>query len=266
MAIYHRRLLSEQDSDQTLVCSDNCDYVSTYWPPEPPPPPPASAANTDNITVHISPYIILSVSLLVSALLFATYYFIIVRYCTRFRRVSATHVNQQSQSHDGDFIDGQNQFDHPIWYIATVGLQPAVINSITVVRFKTGESLTGGSADCTVCLGEFKDDEFLRILPKCNHAFHVTCIDTWLRSHTNCPVCRASVVSGNSNGAVSELSDQDRNQRFDDLNQNHGSDNTVQENGIEEFQDSKPEVVTRELGFVDSNSTTDMHGLNHMRD
>lgn len=46
-----------------------------------------------------------------------------------------------------------------------------------------------------MCLSEFQEDESLRLLPKCNHAFHIPCIDTWLRSHTNCPLCRASILS-----------------------------------------------------------------------
>ncbi|KAF1865942.1 hypothetical protein Lal_00041723 [Lupinus albus] len=37
--------------------------------------------------------------------------------------------------------------------------------------------------------------EILRLLPKCHHAFHLPCIDTWLASHTNCPMCRAPIVT-----------------------------------------------------------------------
>uniref|UniRef100_A0A0E0IRR0 RING-type E3 ubiquitin transferase n=1 Tax=Oryza nivara TaxID=4536 RepID=A0A0E0IRR0_ORYNI len=48
--------------------------------------------------------------------------------------------------------------------------------------------------DCSVCLGEFRDGESLRLLPKCSHAFHVPCIDTWLRSHSNCPLCRYNIA------------------------------------------------------------------------
>ncbi|KAK6916157.1 Zinc finger, RING-H2-type [Dillenia turbinata] len=29
----------------------------------------------------------------------------------------------------------------------------------------------------------------------CSHAFHIPCIDTWLRSRTNCPICRAPIIS-----------------------------------------------------------------------
>ena len=47
---------------------------------------------------------------------------------------------------------------------------------------------------CSICLFQFEEDESLKLLPNCNHAFHVTCIDTWLRSHKNCPLCCAPVV------------------------------------------------------------------------
>ncbi|KAK4739797.1 hypothetical protein R3W88_003494 [Solanum pinnatisectum] len=77
--------------------------------------------------------------------------------------------------------------------IRTVGLHPLVISTITIRKYKRGEGLIEGT-ECSVCLSEFREDETFKILPTCNHAFHVPCIDTWLKSHTNCPMCRASIV------------------------------------------------------------------------
>ncbi|URE05106.1 RING-H2 finger protein [Musa troglodytarum] len=48
--------------------------------------------------------------------------------------------------------------------------------------------------DCAVCLCEFEADDKLRLLPKCSHAFHLDCIDTWLLSHSACPLCRRSLI------------------------------------------------------------------------
>ncbi|XP_078442765.1 TOXICOS EN LEVADURA 4 [Wolffia australiana] len=50
------------------------------------------------------------------------------------------------------------------------------------------------SPDCAVCLSEFKLHDQLRLLPSCRHAFHASCVDTWLRSSRSCPLCRASIV------------------------------------------------------------------------
>ncbi|KAF8714905.1 hypothetical protein HU200_027441 [Digitaria exilis] len=82
---------------------------------------------------------------------------------------------------------------HHVWYIRTVGLDEAAINSIAVTPYRAGAGLLG-AADCSVCLGEFQDGELVRLLPKCGHAFHVPCIDTWLRAHVNCPLCRSHVL------------------------------------------------------------------------
>ncbi|KAL2603059.1 hypothetical protein R1flu_017184 [Riccia fluitans] len=72
------------------------------------------------------------------------------------------------------------------------GLQPSLIKMIPVFVYKTGETFTA-ETDCPVCLGEFLDHQELRLLPKCAHAFHVACIDTWLGTHSSCPVCRAPI-------------------------------------------------------------------------
>ncbi|KAJ7943837.1 putative Ring finger protein [Quillaja saponaria] len=44
--------------------------------------------------------------------------------------------------------------------------------------------------ECAICLLEFEDHSFLRLLNFCYHVFHQECIDLWLESHKTCPVCR----------------------------------------------------------------------------
>lgn len=48
-------------------------------------------------------------------------------------------------------------------------------------------------SECPVCLSAFVEGDFLRQLNGCKHSFHAACIDKWLSSHSNCPVCRACV-------------------------------------------------------------------------
>jgi len=49
---------------------------------------------------------------------------------------------------------------------------------------------------CCICLGEFDPTEEgpqLRILSHCSHSFHSACLETWLSTKTNCPVCKHSL-------------------------------------------------------------------------
>ncbi|GJN33104.1 hypothetical protein PR202_gb21668 [Eleusine coracana subsp. coracana] len=48
--------------------------------------------------------------------------------------------------------------------------------------------------DCAVCITELAAGETARVLPRCGHAFHVACVDTWLKSHSTCPLCRRPAV------------------------------------------------------------------------
>lgn len=50
------------------------------------------------------------------------------------------------------------------------------------------------SRDCAVCQSAFRDDDELRLLPACRHAFHSRCVDPWLRANPSCPLCRASIA------------------------------------------------------------------------
>ncbi|KAF6166826.1 hypothetical protein GIB67_005702 [Kingdonia uniflora] len=76
------------------------------------------------------------------------------------------------------------------------GLELSFINSIPVCKYKKGDGLVEAT-ECLVCLYEFQENENLRILPNCMHAFHLTCIDTWLKLHIDCPLCRDRVDSYN---------------------------------------------------------------------
>lgn len=208
------------------TCSGACALV-----PRCSQPPPAPAA-----TVHISsgrlptPLIALSASLLaVSAvLLVALLVHRLVRRRRRRRRLAlnaalaAQHDEEGGQVLAGAVAEGvggeAEDVDgggvHHVWYIRTKGLDERAIAAIAAVVYDAGKKRGAGAgavddsgdASCAVCLAEFRDGETLRLLPRCGHAFHRGCIDTWLRAHVNCPLCRAPVqvasIGGGSNIAA----------------------------------------------------------------
>ncbi|XP_010500022.1 PREDICTED: RING-H2 finger protein ATL34-like [Camelina sativa] len=75
------------------------------------------------------------------------------------------------------------------------GLEPDVIKSFPSFLYSQvkGLKIGKGGVECAICLNEFEDEETLRLMPPCSHAFHVVCIDVWLSSRSTCPVCRANL-------------------------------------------------------------------------
>ncbi|CAN6363407.1 unnamed protein product [Urochloa humidicola] len=199
-----------------IACAGSC-VGACFLLPHCSQPPPSPAA-----TVHISsgrlptPLIALSASLLaVSAVLLLA--LLVHRLARRRRRrrnaaaLAAAHHDpeggqqvlaggEEEEEEDLEAEDaGAGGGVHHVWYIRTKGLDERAIAAIAAVVYDAGSKKQSGGAgaddggSCAVCLAEFRHGETLRLLPRCGHAFHRGCIDTWLRAHVNCPLCRAPV-------------------------------------------------------------------------
>ncbi|XP_065859162.1 RING-H2 finger protein ATL7-like [Euphorbia lathyris] len=70
------------------------------------------------------------------------------------------------------------------------GLEPVLVAAIPTMKFSREAFSSVEDAQCSICLGEYQEKEVLRIMPKCGHNFHLSCIDVWLRKQSTCPVCR----------------------------------------------------------------------------
>ncbi|XP_021894664.1 NEP1-interacting protein 2-like [Carica papaya] len=67
--------------------------------------------------------------------------------------------------------------------------QAKLIMDAKQIRFHVGETASSDTA-CAICLDEFMDGNLCRVIPVCNHIFHSTCVDQWLKNCPSCPLCR----------------------------------------------------------------------------
>ncbi|XP_024992779.1 RING-H2 finger protein ATL52-like [Cynara cardunculus var. scolymus] len=117
--------------------------------------------------------------------------------CGRFRR----YESRQPFEIDSR-IDLEMQEHHRI-----AGLEPVMVAAIPTMKFEREAFGSMEDAQCTICLGEYQEKEVLRIMPKCGHSFHLSCIDLWLRKQSTCPVCRLCIIAAvNSPGISREVS------------------------------------------------------------
>lgn len=92
------------------------------------------------------------------------------------------------------FLDSESNANSSTPLGKSSGSQTNALQNFPVINYSTELKLPGSNTECVICLSEFAPGERLRMLPKCNHGFHVHCIDTWLRSHSSCPKCRHCVI------------------------------------------------------------------------
>lgn len=83
------------------------------------------------------------------------------------------------------FVPGQDA-------LSNTGLTPFELSSLPIVFFRQDSCKDG--LECAICLSELVKGDKARLLPKCNHSFHVECIDMWFQSHSTCPICRNAVL------------------------------------------------------------------------
>lgn len=57
-----------------------------------------------------------------------------------------------------------------------------------LVRYSS-ESNIGNLDSCSICIEMFHPEDQLKILD-CNHGFHQNCVDEWLATSNQCPLCK----------------------------------------------------------------------------
>jgi hypothetical protein len=72
---------------------------------------------------------------------------------------------------------------HPI---STVYQTPKENSSVV------GEDLASENIECSICLERYEVGQKISIL-RCMHFYHMACLNTWIRDHTECPQCRENI-------------------------------------------------------------------------
>ncbi|XP_061353415.1 RING-H2 finger protein ATL78-like [Gastrolobium bilobum] len=84
--------------------------------------------------------------------------------------------------------------NNPPARVVNTGIKKKALKTFPTVSYSAELNLPSLDSECVICLSEFTIGERVRILPKCNHGFHVRCIDKWLSSHSSCPKCRQCLI------------------------------------------------------------------------
>ncbi|CAI8613981.1 unnamed protein product [Vicia faba] len=141
------------------------------------PPPPSPLSNQDN-TIPMLYYSLVVMG--VAAIVLAIYNIIIIK------RRNRNHNNQAQSTRENL---SNTRFENQ---------QRNLLSSFKyrkeVVTKEEGEK-GYDEYECSVCLSVYEEGEDVRKLPRCKHSFHAVCIDMWLYSHFDCPICRTPVGS-----------------------------------------------------------------------
>ncbi|KAG6520898.1 RING-H2 finger protein ATL46-like [Zingiber officinale] len=142
--------------------------------------------------------VVLAVAFFVSGLIHLLFRFVFKkRRRLRRRRRPPPAVEDGGGGGDGESPGPDRQLQQ-LFHQHDSGLDQAFIDALPVFLYTDLAGSKEEPFDCAVCLCEFDaaaGDE-LRLLPACGHAFHLSCIDTWLLSNSTCPLCRASLSQG----------------------------------------------------------------------
>ncbi|KAK1293566.1 RING-H2 finger protein ATL46 [Acorus calamus] len=153
-----------------------------------PPPPPSPTSKISPAFLFV--IVILAVIFFISGLLHLLVRFIIKHPSSLFSTLSSQSARYPPPNSPSDALQRQLQ---QLFHLHDSGLDQAFIDALPVFHYR---EIIGSKEpfDCAVCLCEFSDEDKLRLLPLCGHAFHLDCIDTWLLSNSTCPLCRGMLI------------------------------------------------------------------------
>ncbi|CAN8313092.1 unnamed protein product [Cochlearia groenlandica] len=157
--------------------------------------PSSSSSSSGNY--QISPILLFIIVLFSVVFFICTILHLLVRRHLKKKRSrlsSPSYDSDQNPSEISDSETYQRQLQQ-LFHLHDSGLDQSLIDALPVFLYREIRGSSKEPFDCAVCLCEFTEEDKLRLLPICSHAFHIVCIDTWLLSSSSCPLCRGTLFS-----------------------------------------------------------------------
>ncbi|XP_057766834.1 RING-H2 finger protein ATL52-like [Salvia miltiorrhiza] len=133
------------------------------------PSPPPSLPRSNSMMLYYGLVVVAT-----AAVVLVLYNLVILRWCADHRPPRRSSRRQQ----------------HPT---VTWRINDSPANLVASFKYEGDGKGQDGDSECAVCLSVFEQGEEIRQLPNCKHYFHAPCIDMWLYSHMDCPLCRSPV-------------------------------------------------------------------------
>ncbi|KAK9747939.1 hypothetical protein RND81_02G025100 [Saponaria officinalis] len=171
-------------NNQNLISSPNFSPIPSISSP------PSSSNNA------ISPVILLIIVIIAVIFFVSGVLHLLVRFLVKGPTFNSSIYPPNNSSNGSNSEALQRQLQQ-LFRLHDSGLDQPLIDALPVFYYKDIMGLKE-PFDCAVCLCKFCDHDTLRLLPLCSHAFHVSCIDTWLLSNSTCPLCRSNLLSHGS--------------------------------------------------------------------
>lgn len=122
-----------------------------------------------------------------AALILAVYNLIIFKHCRR------RHAQSSPSSSSSSASQPPNNRVNEVAVATRSNFDIRLSRNMLLESFKYKKE-SEEECECSVCLCGFEEGEEVRKLPRCKHRFHALCIDMWLFSHFDCPLCRTPVL------------------------------------------------------------------------
>lgn len=176
---------------QNLPCPPAYPGTPYSYPYDNIPLPPADSSS-DEGGISVSPGAVAGIIVLVG-FIFVLVCLFALKFGTRFTGRNSASNGQQGGDMNND--NGGNRAARAAG--GDGGLEEKLVKLLPVSEYHHEESIKPvrvNCRECAVCLSSFEEKEFIRVLPKCQHAFHLPCIDRWFESHASCPLCREMIT------------------------------------------------------------------------